>query len=431
MQGREFSSYSEYERNRVKAQTLWKVDDSLIERPELRFKPDTTPFMENILEGGSGPLEGASIPTGLILFTEDLCRMFGVGPTKYVAVNDVIGVLMSYLDYTEPYYLLVDSLVTVTNGPLHKTYRREETGSVLAPDKIETFEVQRGYNFPLFDAATKFLALPGTKAILEGKMVMHKQKNVPATKMDILEKLSEILWGSQFWLQYNVDEWISNHSDDITYTLEQKGIYNPTDVDLVLQQSRGLWLVATIASLMWLRSPYSVRFLVDSHPIYWAVLRWDETENKLKIREGSGGEAVVYGWDVYTHAHLNVSENELPGTCCCCGQQLHCTKYVNTNAIMNPICSCGEPLEIEIGSDFERYYNHSRPECEPYHRTYPPIKAFMCQRCLYVKIYKKPDNTGCGRAGCPNTSCPHHMGKGMFIRELTRNRTAMLPHIQR
>jgi hypothetical protein len=242
-----------------------------------------------------------------------------------------------------------------------------------------------------------------------------------------LKKLSEILYGDHPSLLSVIEEWLFTHFSDLRYN----GI-NLTDEEILQLDSEQqldmkFWTVATISVLMWLRSPYAIRFLAEYHPVYQAVLYWDSKADKVKVVPESGGEVIVNKWDVYTHLHLLVETNSPPGTCESCKQSLHCTKYINAQALFHPVCSCGKLVPVEE-TEF-RGHDWKNGDCRAYLEQHKPFNAFVCQRCIQMALDgRDPLIARCQRTVCPATQCPHHAGGKAYIHELTRRRTLMLTH---
>jgi len=255
-------------------------------------------------------------------------------------------------------------------------------------------------------------------------MVMHQSKNRPVTREDILERLSEIIYGHYESLQADVEQWLYTHysSGSVMAGLTDEELLS---LDSDSQLDKSFWTVVTLAALMWFKSPYAVRFLSEYHPVYMKLLRWDAKQGRMVVIPESGGEVVVDGWNIYTRHDLTVEEGNPPGTCESCKQSLHCTKYINAQALFHPECSCGQLVNVE-NTDFE---GHTwTGGCKPYLDQHPPFNAFVCQRCMYMAVNRMPkETTKCQRTSCPATQCQHHMGNRAYAHELTKRRTLLLP----
>jgi len=263
--------------------------------------------------------------------------------------------------------------------------------------------------------------------VLGGGYVKHKTEGRYLTDDDVLDKLSEILYGDPPSLRSVVEEWLFDSFENLNYrsNLMDEELLN---LDSDRSADTHFWTVCAISVLMWLKSPYAIRFLAEYHPIYGALLEWDEKQGRVVVIPESGGEAIVSGWNVYTRADLNVEENSPPGTCESCKQTLHCTKFINTQALFHPVCSCGQLVPLEENNFVGHAYSGA---CKPYLDQYPPFDAFVCQRCMHMAVNQlSPGTTKCQRTSCPATTCPHHIGSGAYIRDLTKRRTMMLPHIR-
>lgn len=411
-------------------QNLWKVKDNFVGHPEERFAVAQSPFLEAVSEQGFGPLEASPTPKGLLAFMEDIAEKFSAVPSKFVGAGDVAWQVMRFLDYTEPYYLLVDCPVQLSIGAqLVNTYRHKKSNSVLPPDKIEIFKVNSGYDFKQFRTAADFLAHPGTVAVLSGQYVKHTGRGDRITRRDLVSTLSEILWGNLEFLESWVEEWMYGFYSDLEYD-HNLGDDDMLNMRATREQDKPYWYAAAIGALMWFKSPYAVRFLVENHPIYQSLLEWNKQDGRPEVIPSSGGIAIVEGWDILTLGDVYVESGVLAGSCTVCKQSLHCTKLVNSWAVVDPICDCGKPIKIELQDSNEVYYEytHKTPECRTYadrHPGYPRVD-YVCLHCLFNKMNKLPQETRCGRTTCPNTMCVHHMGQHAYVRGLTKNRTMML-----
>jgi hypothetical protein len=410
-------------------QGLWKVNDTELYKPGERFISNHSPYLESYLEGSSGPLEGAPVPKGLVSFIEDITRAFHVIPSRYTVPQDVAARVMSFFDFTEPYYLFVDSLIQVTSNQLRYTYRVKQTGSVLKPDELECFGVARNHEFRHYQLASQLMAHPTTKEVLEGRFVQHPERKDAITRTDILEKLCKILYGDRDFLASPIEDWVHGHFEEVRYGLQsdtrRETFDEVFDLDRLQQQDELYWEVATLGALMWFRSKFAIRFLAEYHPVYSHLLTWDPKQERVCVIPESGGEVIVEGWNIYTREHLTVEENKPPGTCECCKLPLHCTKYINAQALFHPICSCGALVPVE-DTGFHGH-GYEKP-CTTYLKKAAPFAAFVCQKCIQVAVdrHPNPQQARCQRTSCPATQCPHHAGRNAYIAELSKRRTQLL-----
>lgn len=414
------------------SQGLWRVNDTELYKPGERFISSHSPYLESYLEGASGPLEAAPIPNGLVSYIRDLTHQFGVIPSQHSSPQDVASRVVSFLDFTEPYYLFVDSLVQVTSNQLRYTYRMKSTGAVLRPEDIECFGVVRNFEFKHFKLSEEVLNHPLSREVLAGRFVQHPERKDALRREDILEKLCKILYGDRDFLVAWVEDWVYSHYEEVRHSLQMDTRTETDDqvfdLDRLKKQDELYWEVATIACLLWFRSKYSLRFLADYHPIYAHLLTWDPALERVRVIPESGGEVIVEGWEIYGRHLLIVEENKPPGTCESCKLTLHCTKYLNAQALFHPVCSCGGLVSVEDAG----FAGHSFDKpCGPYLKQNPPFPAFVCQRCIQVAVDRlaNSQHARCQRTTCPATQCPHHVGRNAYIAELSKRRTQLLPQV--
>ena len=403
------------------SQNLWKVEDLEYYKSGERFVQDYSPLLDIIANQEAGPLESAPIPKGLVLFVTDYLNLFQAVPSRHTKLEHVLYKVFSFLDIHEFYFLLFGSLIQHNANPLLYTYRLKTNGTTLRPDKLECFHVVPQWKFEPFTEAERFVRHPDIESVLRGAVIPHHTKRTPITETDILEKLSEIVYGHHEVLVSEVEEWLFAFYEDIRYSTktQDEEVYS-LDADQVLDSR--YWFIATLAALIWFKSPHALRFLSEYHPIYRELLVWDKGIDRVMIDPKSGGEAIVDGWTIYTRADLVVEENAPPGTCGCCKQALHCTKFVNSEALFHPICSCGKPVYVE-DTDGTHHFNR---ECVPYQQQHPPFNSFVCQRCLAMALHRLPPTTQCQRSSCPALECKHHPGASAFGSEMTNRRRMLL-----
>lgn len=409
------------------SQNLWRVDDTELRKPGERFLSDGSAYLDSIVEQGiAGPLESAPLPKGLKTFIVDYVGRLGAVPTKYSSIEDVVFRVLRWLDFEEFYYLLFGSLVQQNYNQMKFTYRLKKDGTVLSPKNLECFGVNREFKFEQFKACQDFMEHPMVKAVLAGQEVKHQTKNRPVDKDDILEKISEILYGDYKFLLSDIEQWIYTFYESIE---SSRMLTDEEEMQLESEKQLDLffWTSVTLSSLMWFRSPYAVRFLSEYHPVYEKLLMWNSSLDRMVVIPESGGEAVVDGWDIYTRKDLIVEENKPPGTCESCKQTLHCTKYVNAQALFEPVCSCGKLVSVEDVQFIGHTWNSN--ECGTYLKIHPPFNAFVCQRCIQVAIDGLDSSKAkCQRTICPATQCVHHIGAKAHAYELSKRRMQLLTH---
>lgn len=405
-------------------QNLWRVDDSELHKPGERFISGSSPYLDSIVEKSiAGPLESAPIPKGLLTYVTDAVKAFGVVSSKYSSVEEVLFRVLRWLDFEEIYYLIFGAAVQQNCNQLKFTYRLKKDGTVLPPNRLECFNIVRSFDFPQYKACCEFMDHPMIKAAMAGQVVLHQSKRTPITLDDIFDKLSEILYGDYGGLLSETEQWLYTFytSLEVNRVMDDEEILN---LDSSRNQDSMFWIASTLAALMWFKSPYAIRYLSEYHPVYMKLLRWDDRQKRMVVIPESGGEVVVDGWDVYTREHLIVEESNPPGTCECCKTTLHCTKYVNAQALFHPTCSCGQPVPVE---DTDFHGHDWKGTCTSYLSIHPPFNAFVCQRCMYMAINKlEPSVAKCQRTICPATQCPHHIGSRAYMNELTKRRTMLL-----
>jgi hypothetical protein len=433
----QYQQYSIFNKDRPQnyKPSLWQVNDKFVDNPTERFAEKTEfPFLDQAVEAyGAGPLETAAIPAGLKNFCLDFCKKFGCGPSEWAGVEDVIWNVFTHLDYTDPYFLFTDTAVQVSQEHLKYVFKLKDTGSVMPADKIESFQVMRGWDFWPYAKSKELMFHAGTQAVLAGQQIMHKTQNRPVDKSDIIMKLGDILYGRSHMFPDIVEDWIFHYYDGLRYDRRTDEAF-VNSLDSISAHDWLFWQVTTVATMLWLKSPHAIPWLIDIHPVYWAVLRISDETNRAIIAPGTNGVAIAHGWDIYTLEHFDVVKVE-PGTCGCCGSTVHCTKYVNVAAINADICTCQKAVDIE-DVDLEEH-NHSA--CNFYRHNNRPVKDYLCLRCLEVGLTNKTrgehnqlgDERKCGRMSCPAFGrCKHHPGREAYVQSLTQNRLAAIPDLR-
>lgn len=406
-------------------QTLWQVEDSELYRPGERFIAETSPYVEAIMEQGSGPLENSVVPEGLVAFVQNFVQKLGVDSSENSTVSSVVHYVLQFLDYEEPYFLFVDMPVQIKSNQLVQTYRHKKSRSALNPEEVETFQVAHGWDFKPYKQAVALLEHPVTKQILRGEKVLSAEGK-ELSREDIVEKLSIMLWGPPGHLTSHVEDWLYRYYADLPSNSPNMEDINLQALEACQRHDMKFWEIASVGCLMWFKSPHALGYLVDYHPIYSAVLQWNKEDRQFQILPSSGGEAVVWGWDVYNHSHLIIEKNEPPGTCESCKVTLHCTKFLNATALFHPVCSCGKPIDPEDTRGWQCGYGK---DCEKYKKEHPAFDAFVCQRCIQMAL-TDPNNRmrKCDRMQCPAFKCPHHAGQAAYIAHLTEKRRLQLTH---
>ena len=435
-------------------QNLWRVNDTYFTSPEERFQKTESPLYEVASSLTCGPLEGAGIPRGMLSFAERLLALFKANPlSPFVTLEDIAYSLLRHLDFSDMYYVLVNMPVELCTGyELTSTFRFKKSGSVLNPSKLEVFKVVEGYSFPQYRDAVSFLERPDVVAVLEGAYVQHASLGRAVTANDVRRRLQRIVGGDSPRSAADgtplEGEWI----EELVYDLQEGhyegvGTFDTGDhqrnVDILenaRDQDMDSWKIAVTGFLMWLRSPHAIRYLLDFHPIYQAVLEWNAETQQPQVIEGTKGFSFVYGWDVYTLRELDVEPGVAAGTCVMCKGSLHCTELVNSYGVLNPICDCGEAVQLFVESRDDVMYDHHESYrgkqigrkhlCEQYRARYPgyPRIDYLCHHCFQAAHYKTSREAKCVRTECPNTACSHHVGQAMYIQTLTARRRQSLTH---
>lgn len=379
---------------------------------------DGAPFVDATLEGwGHGTFDVINrIPQGLVEFVKFFCERLGIGVPLHCDIDQAIRCVFNHLDYDEPYFLFVDTLVQlIQGGNVLYTYKDKRTGSTYDPSKLEVFEVKRGWDFAPYARIKEILEDPDVLHVIAGGYKKHAKEDRAITIFDVLDLICSGLYGQGKWLYEEVEQWVYNM---YMYGEVEDGILAHNEGEVLR------FYALTLATLAWLKSPRAVRFLVEVHPVYGMVLDWDHERDVAVIAPMSGGIALVDGTDIMTLQNVEAVKQE-PGTCDCCKQLLHCTNLVNLTALKYHNCACGEPLSID-GDPYSNY--HRKPICREFREKHPDLMAFACQRCLYMAVNHKPYDVKCGRAKCPAVDiCKHHLGAQARLRALTESRVKLLP----
>ena len=416
-----FNPAAGQERDHKYRQSLWEVHDDLLDAaPEDRFRRTrgVSPLCEAVIESGAdGPLSCAPITEGLKHYVEHAARLAGCPGAEYAACEDVITRVFWFLDYTEPYFLFWDAPVEVSSDHLNRIYKTKN-GETLDPEKVECFKVVPGYGFDRFKKFDAALNHAVTQAVSRTGVFVHYDGRTTTTRRDVLKGLGEILFGTHYaaFVDHFIEEWLLAYYDDLEehMRIDQEG--ERFDTEAAMENDRDFWYVVALASLAWLLSPHALRFLIEYHPIYDAVLAWN-TERNHPVVSPDGGEAVVHEWDIFPASKLHVIE-AAPGTCERCKEDLHCTKYLNARALFQNDCSCSVQDADPVDTDFYAHDWDCRIKTTAFF-------AFVCHKCVADTVTGS-EQPKCPRAICPALRCPWHLGADFRARALTARRTRLL-----
>lgn len=405
------------ERRRAIHQRLWNVHDSYVEDPTQRFQSTRlNVLIEQNCESGYGPMGNSSLPEEMVTFVRQMLTKFRVEPCR-VEVEDTLYELMYHLDFNEPYFLFVDSAIVLKPGEeqLKKSFKLKESGRTIEPDSIEVFEINKGWSFAPYTHVMAMIQHPLAQRALDGYDARSPVNGQIINRTTILDKIIESVWGHTHGFYYLIEEIMERRYDDELYS-KSKSPEEAENASLDMEQDTRFMAHAMAAGMLWLRSPRAVYYLIQTHPIYATLLDWNESAGHPTVAANTDGVAFVTNWDVYTKQHVHVIDAPA-GTCEKCAQTVHCTKFVNVNALRADPCICGhvtDPLDTDL-------FQH-RSDC-------PSKKdakfAFVCLKCMYDITYASQLQK-CGRAVCPNTNCGWHMGASARIRALTEKRKLML-----
>lgn len=425
--------------NQVIKDALWDVEDRASNNPGARFHQQgyTNPYMELVYEtNGTSPMDHAPVPRGLVNFLQmyflpklNITDPLSSGP------EDVIATIWRFLDWQEPYFYLIDMPVSLVQDGTRYTYRQKtrdgKLRDTLDPRKLEVFEVQRGWKFDHYHKAKAMLEHETVQRVVRGEQILHKKENRPLSVTDVLDQICRVVWGAPLTqLEGYVCEWLDGYYEDLVYNHKRTPDENAASKWADERElSFVFWLAAAVGTFMWLKSPHGLKFLVEWHPIYQAVLCWDEQAQTVRVAPGSGGVAVVTNWDVYTLESLDRTDAIHPGTCVVLNQNLHCTELVHSRSIMHPVCDCGKPRPVQADSDSALYSNgHYSANCREYEKRHPDNQVvFLSYGAAYNLLNKHDMNTPCPRHACPNTVCKLHAGYYARANSLNQQRTKMLP----
>lgn len=404
-------------RRKAAHERLWTVHDSYVDDPKERFQSTKADILIEVnCESGYGPMGDNRPSEDMVLFVTQMLGSFGVSPHRYEA-EDAVQELLYHLDFQEPYWVLCDAaVVSVQGGNVAKTYRFKDTGRTVEPDACEVFEINMGWQFSPYEAMMSMLNHPLAKQIMAGYTVYHPTSKEVLTKQYLLNKVIECVWGPAKGFLWMIDELLENrYQNEVYYKSETP--YQADDAQINYDLDRQFFMYAFAAGMLWLRGPQAIQYLIATHPVYAALLSWDEVNRHPLARPDTGNMAVITGWDVYTAEHMHVVDTPA-GTCVGCGQTLHCTKFVNINGLRGDPCTCGrgqhDPQDTILNNHNNNCAIHTTAKFE-----------FICHKCMYNLTYGA-ETIKCGRAVCPNTTCGWHMGEVARRNALTEKRKLML-----
>jgi hypothetical protein len=290
---------------------------------------------------------------------------------------------------------------------------------------VEVFKANENHVYRQYEDVRGFLGLPQVEAVLRGEWVDHpKSPGNAYTKTDVIRHISRLLWGSEMFVEHWREEWRYAYYEDCETPV---GISSEAKSRLIASEAL-FWDVAMIATLTWIRSPHALPFLIQYHPIYYAVFDYNADNNTVKVVPGSGGVAFAVGWSVYTLAEIEVERGVEGGSCVGCKQPLHCTKLIHVRATTQPVCYCGTERAIDVSEAY--MIRHKTIQCDRYNKDFPDHNRaeYVCIRCLFNRMNKLHEETRCGRTLCPAVKCPHHMGQQAYLRAITHRKTMLLAH---
>jgi len=408
---------------------LWKVNDDFLEVPEEKFTKRTSPIVEITTETWECSqfdyvIQQGKLPRDLLEFVDGFVSELRISCSEFSSVRDACNEVIRRIEYSEPYFFLVDTLVQLEYDASLITYQHRVTKDILDPTRMEVFKYQPGWDFKPYKVIQNMMEHEGMRHFLRNNVIPPQFKDREAAMKHILSKMSEVVWGSFGWLENFVDEMLNDHLECFIYEDRRvKDVYDRTRVQDGLAGDYLFWLACTLGVMTWFKSPRALPFLARYHIIYSSL--FDVGDNgKLIPDVKTGGEAIVDGCSIYTLADLEKLPNQAPDTCVLCGIATHCSKHVNVTALRHPLCSCGDVINpLHSGN---HAYDHYSMACEAYRRVHPPRSGYVCQRCMFNAVNNLGDGFACGRAICPAVKCPHHPGQAARLRALTQQRTKQL-----
>jgi hypothetical protein len=419
------------------SKSVWEVNDHLLIKPEIRFQPEGCPLIEATVYNWSVAIfEDARIPDDLTQFVVGLCKMFHIPKPTLCDVEDPLISMLQHIGYQDPYLPLVDTMVQLTNHSMLYTYKVKSTGDTLDPSKVEVFAVNTDWKFEPYYAAQSIIEAPAFQAFLRGEYIPEAAMiaaNGDVTRarhetiLMALEKLINSVYGPMQNFNWVVSENMFAFHDNNSFEERHARTSGMTQADIDAAQTADelFWMVASAATVIWLKSPRALPFLIEKHPVYACLLYEDPDTGKIMLEPNTGGKVLVDHEQVYTLYEIAEFKTAPPGSCESCGGAHHCSKYINIVALKNPICSCGD--EVDPRDTGLSSHNPQNYRCKPYATKYPPTSGFVCQRCMHVTLNNLDrQTTPCGRVTCPATDCRFHMGDRARLHALTAARTRVL-----
>lgn len=405
---------------------LWNIDDRLIDQPGRKFAKGGSPLIDATLEQwGCYQFDSAQTPDSLIEFVDRLVKYLDLSHSKWVSVKDACDRVLHRIEYTEPYFFLVDTLIQLEHDENITTYRHRKTGDVMDPTRMEIFRVRPDWDFKPFKIIDGFLSDKRVEMFLRHNHIPSGFRDRNEALISIYKKMAEVIWGAYEGVEWLVEEMLENFAETTIYDSNlADDPHAREDLHSSIGRDYMFWMGCTLATMIWFKSPRALPFLVRHHVIYAELIDFDDNGRPI-INPGTGAEAIIEGANVYTHLQLERIENRAPDTCSSCGTSMHCTKYVNMTALTHNKCSCGEYIDPLDTGDLAM--NHfGRRDCQEYVRKYPAKHGYLCQRCMFTRINQMDPDIPCGRATCPATKCPNHQGQWARLRALTQQRTRQL-----
>lgn len=420
--------------DRSRAETVYRpslleVNDSYLQDPSQRFERHHDHLYEATIEAyGNGVFE--TIPRKYLLgmekFVTDFIHFMGLPTDGPILPETVVHFFGNYLDHWDLYFLFYDMPVSIQHDQMFHTYSVKATGETLDPEKIEIFRVQTGWDFWPYRRFSELLGTPQIQAWARGEVQMSQRTGQPITREQILQVLCEPVFGDYLQLVEHMSDSIERWTEASDYGVEAtvESVADGRDLRAV---SLEIAVAGAIACAAYLKSEYALQLLINNHPIYYEVLEWDYDQNCAKLRAGTDGECVLYGWQPYTLKTVTKHLGLPPGTCRRCQETLHCTKLLDSVALTFKQCGCGSLMDPQ---DLERS-KHKNPECTAFYRAQPPVPGFFCRSCTaalltYRTAFEIPPQVKCERSACPNTQCPHHLGDAARRHALNEQRRLML-----
>lgn len=401
---------------------LWKVNDAWLDDSSGKLERTHSSLTELTVEQwGCYPFDNADIPQDMLQFvTQFLIRLRFSKPVS-CDLEEMCRMILTRIDYHDPYFFLIDTLIKPSHNELNHTYRDRKTGDILDATKIETFELDLEWKF------TPFMAI-GHLFRTHSLFTQNRWGDEKAL-VDFLKETCRAVWGDwEGYTKYFIDDVIEEYRQYEIF--EGDNSSDPSHVSLAVQNlenEKWHWHAVGLGVAAWIKSQNALPWLVTYHPVYDSLLKLND-DFTVTPWPRSGNEAVIDGTSIYTHEHLEVLSGRKPDACACCGAEAHCTQYLNMTALFNPVCSCGgliDPMDTACV-----YGTHNTRSCQPYKAKHQIRLGYVCQRCIWVSANRLETHTKCGRTICPAVNCQHHLGVGARMQALTKQRTMQLTSSQ-